>query len=337
MKRKLMELTGLWLVGILLLASCGNADKKTPLSPSQGLPGELLLVVDQSIWNTNARDSLEDVLKGGMPGLPQYEPIFRMMRLFPQDFSGKYALMRNILEVRMDPKANGVEMGAAYNVEAVPQTYVSIKAHDIAALNHFLMTKRDVITGLFTESELKWEAGRLKTKYSKLVDDASRKIFGYTVKVPSDIEKVKNAEHFIWASTDRLDQDMNYVCYSTPLADSTVWLSDRWVALRDSAMQRNIPGEKPDQWMTTTVESGKPLVMQRAVRLPDGKTVYEMRGLWEMHNGGIGGPFVSLAYPDSAHGRMLITEGFIYSPDSHKRDLVRRMEAALRTFSPVKR
>ena len=50
----------------------------------------------------------------------------------------------------------------------------------------------------------------------------------------------------------------------------------------------------------------------------------------------LGGPFVSLAYPDSAQGRLLVTEGFIYSPDTNKRDLVRRMEAALRTLAPVK-
>ena len=61
-----------------------------------------------------------------------------------------------------------------------------------------------------------------------------------------------------------------------------------------------------------------------------------LRGLWEMRKGALGGPFVSLAYPDSAQGRLLVTEGFIYSPDTNKRDLVRRMEAALRTLAPVK-
>ena len=87
--------------------------------------------------------------------------------------------------------------------------------------------------------------------------------------------------------------------------------------------------------MTTTYENDEPLVMQRRVELPDGRKGYEMRGLWEMRKGALGGPFVSLAYPDSAHGRMLVAEGFIYSPKSKKRDLVRRMEAALRTLMPA--
>ena len=113
-------------------------------------------------------------------------------------------------------------------------------------------------------------------------------------------------------------------------------LTKRWVDLRDSVMKRNIPGSTPENWMTTTRENGEPLVVQRSVQLADGRQVYEMRGLWEMRKGALGGPFVSLAYPDSAQGRLLVTEGFIYSPDTNKRDLVRRMEAALRTLAPVK-
>lgn len=327
-----------WLVMLLaaLMSACdGQEKKKVSLGASQGLPGELLLIVDPSLWNTDARDSLESVFQGSMPALPQNEPVFRMMRIFPENYSGRFSMMRNIVEVREDPKVKEVEMGVAYNVKAVPQVYVSVKARDAAALNRFLSEYRDRLTGYFVEGELRWEADRLKRKYSKMVDDASREIFGWSVKTPSEIRSMKKGEDFLWASTDRLDQDMNYVCYSVPLADSAKMLTARWVELRDSAMKRNIPGSTPENWMTTTYENDEPLVMQRRVELPDGRKVYEMRGLWEMRKGALGGPFVSLAYPDSAHGRMLVAEGFIYSPKSKKRDLVRRMEAALRTLMPA--
>lgn len=78
---------------------------------------------------------------------------------------------------------------------------------------------------------------------------------------------------------------MNYVCYSLPLADSSMLLTKRWVELRDSVMKRNIPGSTPENWMTTTRENGEPLVVQRSVQLADGRQVYEMRGLWEMRKG----------------------------------------------------
>ena len=245
--------------------------------------------------------------------------------------------MRNILEVRHDPKLEAVEMGVAYDVKASPQVCVGIKTPDAETLGRFVTENRETIVNLFLEGELRREASMLRKKYSKFVDDASREIFGCTVKVPSDIAKVKKGENFLWASTDRVEKDMNYVCYTIPLTDSRELLGGRWVALRDSAMRRNIPGSTPEQWMATAVEGTDTLVETRMVKLEDGRMACEMRGLWEMHKGGIGGPFVSLAYPDSVHGRMWVTEGFVYSPRTEKRDLVRRMEAALRTFKPLGR
>ena len=97
-----MKKKSFWRQGILALCvacmclACGGGEKKAPLGPSKGLPGELLLIVDASLWKTSARDSLEDVLKGSVPGLSQYEPMFRMMRIFPENYSGQYLSLIHI-------------------------------------------------------------------------------------------------------------------------------------------------------------------------------------------------------------------------------------------------
>ena len=315
------------------LVSCGGGEEKKSLPESKGLPGELLLIVDKALWESPSRDSLESVLKGNTPALTQAEPLFRMMRIFPENYSGKYSTMRNIIEVRLDPEADGVEMSLMRNAKAVPQVYLNIKACDAKSLNHFLMTNSDLITSYFLEGELAWEASKLRKKYSKMVDDTLRSMFGCGVRVPAEIGKTKRGKDFLWASSDRLSQDVNFVCYALPLADSSRMTVEGWTLLRDSVMKVNIPGSTPDKWMATTYEGGKPLVLCRQLRLPDGRGVYEMRGLWEMRNGALGGPFVSLAYPDTARGGLIVAEGFIYSPDTKNRDLVRRMEAALRTLT----
>lgn len=321
---------------VLMWCACGGGEREAPLVSSKGLPGELLLIVDASLWKSGIRDTLEDILKGSVPGLPQHEPMFRVIRIFSENHSMQYSTMRNIFEVREDTRTGDAEMGVAYNVKAVPQTCVSVKASDAVSLCRFLSSRKEEITGLFLASEMRWETARLEKKYSKVTDDASRELFGCTVKVPADIVKVKKAERFIWASSDRLTQDMNYVCYSLPPADSSRLSTLEWVELRDSVMKRNIPGSISESWMTTTRVNGEPLAVSRPIRLSDGRPAYEMRGLWEMCKGAIGGPFVSIAFPDSVRGRLLVTEGFIYSPDTNKRDLMRRMEAALRTLKPMK-
>ncbi len=330
MKRFLWK--ALCIMLVLGLAGCQPKNKKSVVNvPSKGLPYELLLVVDDSIWDSEAGDSLKGVLQGSVPGLPQNEPMFRLLRVAPQNYVRNYVTLRNIMFVKVNDSIDNARIGMAYNVEAAPQICMRVDAPDIHSLAQFVGRNKDRIADEFVNSELAQETARLKKKYNKEVDAASREIFGYSVNVPVDLAALKKREQFIWASTDRIDKDMNYVCYTFPIEKNANMLSDYWVAKRDSAMKKNIPGSTPDQWMTTTCEDGMPLVSYRKINFND-RTVYEMRGLWELRNGGIGGPFVSLAFPDTVSGLMVVNEGFIYSPRTNKRDLVRTMEAALRSL-----
>lgn len=311
----------------------GRSEGRKTLPSSKGLPNELLLIVDEAVWDSPLRDSIESVLKADVPGLSQSEPLFRMMRLYPKHFTPRYTTMRNIVELRLNPQMKECKMRIAYNVKAQPQIYISVFAPSLSALSSFLTTQRHDVVDLLVRSELDYEMLLLKKKYSKAVDEALLEVLGCSVNVSSEIKKIKKAERFLWASTDRLDKDLNFVAYSLPYEKDGSYFMEKWVDVRDSVMRLNIPGSTPEKWMTTTRESGKPLVLQKEVRLNDGRTVYEMRGLWEMHKGAIGGPFVSLAFPDSLHRRMIVVEGFVYSPDTGKRDLIRRMEASLRTLT----
>lgn len=334
--RKTFRLGLLELFALLLLVSCGGPKTgKKQMPPSKGLPFELLLIVDESLWNSTSRDSIESVLKGSVPGLPQNEAQFRLLRIFPQNLTARYTTFRNILEMRLNPNLKQVEMQTVRNVNAAPQIYVGVFAPNKGQMNAFLRIHGDELVDVLVDAELQYEAVLLRKTYSKIVSDAVRKTFSYNVNVPADIKRLKIADNFVWASTDRLEKDLNFVCYSVPYVSRGDRFMAEWVAQRDSAMKRNIPGSTPDKWMTTTVEEGKPLVLTTERILSDGRSVYEMRGLWEMRKGAIGGPFVSLAFPDSVNDRILVAEGFVYSPETNKRDLMRRMEAALRTFVPI--
>jgi hypothetical protein len=66
-------------------------------------------------------------------------------------------------------------------------------------------------------------------------------------------------------------------------------------------------------------------------RSPNGK-MWELRGLWEMKNDAMGGPFISHSVVDEPHRRVLVTEVFAYAPGRAKRDIMGRLEAALKTM-----
>ena len=54
-----------------------------------------------------------------------------------------------------------------------------------------------------------------------------------------------------------------------------------------------------------------------------------VRGLWEMKNDAMGGAFVAYWQPEGS--RIVVAEAFVYAPETKKRNLVRRLEAALYT------
>ena len=203
--------------------------------------------------------------------------------------------------------------------------------------------ERQLITDLFVEHELDYMAESLQRKHNAATSKAFHELTGHTICVPPALKASKRAKDFLWTGTNLNDRDQNFVYYSYPW-DGQPLTPEQFVAKRDSALKTNIPGSTPNQWMQTArMKAGSgdaanerggaevPLILTRA-RTLNNLYVHEVHGLWEMHNGALGGAFVSLERIDTANSRVLVTEGFIYSPHSPKRTILREMEAALRTF-----
>ena len=314
-----------------LLVACGAKDEKGQQKPSsRGLPYELVLIVPEPIYKGELRDSLETVLKGSTPLLPQHEPLFRLDVVFADGNLTPWRTFRNRLLVAVDRKAKEPTMGIAKNPVARAQIEVKVTARNAHELAEYIGKNRQRLTDIFVDQELDREAGSLRHKYSKMTADSLMAVSGHTVCVPTGLRASKTGKDFLWTGTNLNDKDQNFVYYSYPW-DGRALTPEQFVEKRDSALKVNIPGAQPNQWMQTACEQGKPLVLARTRRI-NNKVVQEVHGLWEMHNGALGGAFVALERIDSAERRVLVTEGFIYSPHSPKRNLMRQMEAALRTF-----
>jgi hypothetical protein len=55
-----------------------------------------------------------------------------------------------------------------------------------------------------------------------------------------------------------------------------------------------------------------------------------MRGQFRMENDfGFGGPFISLTTLDEKRNRVVTIEGYVFAPNSPKRELIRDLEAIL--------
>ncbi len=321
------------LLAVLLVACSGEGEKKKVLVSSKGLPSELLLVVDKAVWNSDLQDSINGIVKAQVPGLMQVEELFRVTRILSHDYEATHTTFHTKLFVKVDKTLDKPLMGTRRNEHAKPQVELVVAAPSIDVLREYLMLNSDRIKEILLEAQIDKRVELLRKKYSKKVDDDLKEVLGMTVRAPENMRATKKGERFLWGGTNLLEKDLNLVVYTYDWHGEDLHDVDLYVEKRDSVMKLNIPGSSEGQWMRTVREreNKRPLVECRERRI-DGREVLEVRGLWEMRNGALGGPFVSLSHVDTVSRKVVVGEGFVYSPSTDKRDLVRQMEAVLRTL-----
>ena len=330
MKKQIVNVLGMALM-VLVLFSCkgegkGGASFFSPVS--SGRPYEMLVVIDKDMWERPAGRALFDVLDSDVPGLPQSERSFRISNIIPEKFERGMRVFRNIIDVDIQPIYTQPKLKYARDSYASPQMIMTIQAPDEASFADFVSKNGQVIIDFFTKAEMNREIARLKKEHNGYVSAAVDSLFGCDVWIPTDLQRMMKRPDFFWASTDRGTSDMHFVMYSYPYTDKNTFTKDYFIHKRDSILGANILGSREGQCMATDTM----FVDVKNINVK-GDYAFEARGLWYMKKDMMGGPFVSHARVDRPNGRVVVVEGFIYAPEKKKRDLMRRMEAALYTLT----
>lgn len=305
-----------------------SLSKKSLMLPNaSGLPYEMLVVMDDEQWERPLGRAVFNVLDTDVPGLPQSERSFRITRVAPSGMSSNmFRIMRNIIKVDIQNIYTQPKLKFARDVYAYPQMVMTLQAPDEASLAQYVEDNAQSIIDFFTRAEMNREISNLREEHNLDVSRLAKEILGVDVWVPWEVNKYKKGKDFLWASTNSEKKDMNIVLYSYPYTDANTFTLDYFLNKRDSVMKANIPGGPEGSYMTT--QHDYVYVKDATVH---GKYAQVARGLWRVQGDRMGGPFVSHSRVDEVNGRVIVAEIFIYAPESLKRDLVRRMEAALYT------
>ena len=328
-----MNLLSMALMALVLFSCEGNGKKggKSLFTPvSSGRPYEMLVVIDKGMWERPAGRALFNVLDSDVPGLPQPERSFRISQIIPSKFDRGFRIFRNIIDVDIQPIYTQPKLKYSRDSYSSPQMIMTIQAPDEQSFEDFVTKNRQVIVDFFTKAEMNRQINVLKEKYSPVVAAKVGSIFGCDVRIPAELDRYKEGKDFLWASSDNnsTNTSLNFVIYSYPYADKNTFTKDYFIHKRDSVMKINIPGARDGQYIQTDADYVN--VKEFAVK---GEYAFEARGLWYMENDMMGGPFVSHARVDRPNGRVVVVEGFVFAPEKKKRDLMRKLEAALYTLN----
>lgn len=340
------------MVCLSLMACTGSGGL---LPPSGGRLYEVLLVGDRE-------GVVRQMLETDVEGLPQSEPSFDVSAIDSARFNASLRQARNIVIVTVDPETfERPHVGYERNVWAMPQMVVRIGTPSLRALRQYAQGVATTVRTLLNRAEANKTLALLRHKRNANAERMVKRMFGVSIWIPVDMVASKRGQDFVWLSDNGSTTMQNIVIYrehSSEAADERSAFAGNggvgnFVALRDSALRRNIKGETDSMWMTTVA----PTVASRLVFREEKDRRFWLRhhdeahapmtlyrGLWEMRGDDMGGPFVSrrLVRTDK-DGRKtpasgaVVAEGFVFAPGQAKRNAIRRLEAVLYTLQWDKR
>ena len=336
---------------LLILASCSTEGRNGKLPKSTGMPYEVVLEGDTDSIVTK-------MLTEDVTGLPQPEPLCRLIQVKKGKTRGNYLLVRTRIVVNIGERDFGEQnigerdfsVTLHHDENAAPQNIIRITARSAQQLRERLNGEK--LRQIVDEVELKHLADIISgnpSKQNKEMQDEIKKMFGIDMKIPAAMNASKKAKDFIWISNNASSGMQNLLVMKVKSKErragkakseerragkgkvkseerrmknsNAFHVNDK--ALIDSILRTNMPGETDSMYMVIPHLSE--------------------RGLWEMKGDAMGGPYImhrihrlqsqSAKQSQAAkQGYNLYIIGFVYAPEMKKKILIKQLEAAISTI-----
>jgi len=293
-----------------------------------GKAGEIIIVANKAEWESEPGSELRSILATPYPYLPQSEPSYTLINIPHKSFTSLFEYHRNIIILKVDPQLKA-EFKAVEDVWAAPQTVIMITAPTKEEAAAVIADHAEQLFNIIGQAE----RNRIMRNSKRYEDVALRQFvaekFGGSPYFPKGYSLKKQTDNFVWISYETTYINLGIFVYRIPYKDSTSVQLENLMAATNEIMQENVPGMVDNSYMTISSE----ILPGLAVMKYKNRNFVEMRGLWEVKNDFMGGPFVIQAFHDKNNpGEIIVVEGFVYAPRYDKRDYIRQVESILYSF-----
>ena len=300
--------------------------KNTPYLPqSSGNINNVSIVMKEKEWESRLGENTRNIVGDIYKGLPIDEPNFKFFNISPKQFNGFSRHSRNIIYFQKDTTN---KFRIYKNLYSKPQLFFLIQGEDEDILINNLIENKPLIINTIKEGERKEKIRRIKKSPSK--SNVLRKKMRINLVYPSVYKKVKDTFNFIWLEKQILKGTLNIISYRLPLntISNPPKLNDV-IRIRDSIGKINIPGRLEGTHMITEKDY-RPYFYKLNM---GGKIIFETKGMWEVKNDFMGGPFINYILKDKKSNEWVIVEGFAFAPSVSKRDYMFELNSILSTIS----
>ncbi|HNW48794.1 MAG: DUF4837 family protein [Bacteroidales bacterium] len=310
----------------VFITSCKSSPK---LMPSiSGKAGEVVVVINKTQWESDPGIALRSILAVDQAFLPQKEPLFTLVNIPENAFASIFQSHRNLILVNITDKAKESKIVYQENVWAAPQIAITISAPDSKSAAEIILKEKDKLENALLQAERNRNIQNAK-KYEEIsLRNLVTETFGGSPFFPSGYNLRKKTENFIWISYETTYVNQGIFIYKFPFKDSTDFSKENLIAKRNEMLKQNVPGQLENTFMTTY------LLQEPGIRWINynKRNFVEIRGLWEVENDFMGGPFISHFFLDKDGQNIIGLEAFVYAPRYPKRNYLRQVESIIYSF-----
>lgn len=328
------------IVSILFLFSCTSEGTRSASKPHHaGKSGEVLLVLDRELIGSILEDVLEDVLTVPLARTPQSEARTETRTVAAEDLADHNKVHRNLIFVELGRPSKKVSVSR--DVWANGQLVLRVVSPDMGAAVETVEANAEQILALIEQEERFRTMSRLGYHRAEVLEEHVFNEHGIRFIIPEEYRKIRSTKNFEWFEVDRIKYKsgrehhsvQGILLYHYPYSNDSLLATETLWATRDSILKRELPGPSKGSYMTTEYKFRdidlSPIVWETE---HEGMYAIYQQGLWKMENNYMGGPFVSLTQVDSTAGRVVTLEGFVYSPEFPKREMLREMDAIVHSL-----
>lgn len=309
-----------------LLAAAGCKTSTALLPNVSGKAGEIIVVIDKNDWEGSLGSDVRELLASDCPWLAQKEPLYSLVNVPAGGFGDLFKIHRNIVYFMINSQVDSAGVQYRRDVWAAPQCLVQVNARSSEEASSLLASDGKTIVSYIEQAE-RDRVIRNSIRYEeRSIAEKVREEFGGSPHFPMGYKLKKLTPDFAWIADEKQYTIQGILIYRYPASGAADELSlGNIIAKRNEVLRTNVPGMFENTWMTT----GEYMPPQLEFFRYRGRDFAQVRGLWEVENDYMGGPFVSHSFYSPDGESVIVAEAFVYAPKYDKRQYLRQVESIL--------
>ncbi len=311
-----------------------------------GSLNEIVVISSKQLWDGPVGDSIRFYYSSAFPILPQPEPVFDLRHFTAEQLESEpmrkelrnYLIVANLSDyndrttqlVQSDlDKLNTTEKK---NINSIVGKDKWAKGQLI--IYQFAKNEKELIYNIKKDfnaiQKRVYDADRYKLDgnvYQQGIDENIIKELQNTLsiylKIPKEYAISLKDENTYWLRKETENVSSNILITKIPYQKKEQLTKSGLKILRDELGKKYISSQIEGSFMKT---NDKDLPIYSYQKTLNNRYTIENRGIWEMENDYMGGPYISLLVLNEEKAELLLLDGFIYAPGQDKRELIMSLE-----------